>query len=118
MVTEKKMTKCINIVSILTILLEGIFLFGIQMGMPNFVDLCRKNGIYQELCSNSNETTTVGCVEQNKVYSNLSTIVTVAQNASVLVIGIIYDRYGTCLSRILCILLVTTGSLLLAYGKR
>lgn len=64
--------------------LEGIFVFGIVSGLPNFFDLCRAHGIYADLCRKSNEAsnqsiTEVGCPEQSSTFSMLSTLAAVSQ---------------------------------------
>ena len=62
----------VNFVSVATVLLEGIFLFGIAMGVPNFVNLCRENGVYSHLCEKDGNVTKKGCQEQSVVFNKLS----------------------------------------------
>ena len=64
--------KVVNFVSVATVLLEGIFLFGIALGFPNFVNLCRENGVYSHVCKNDENTTKVGCPEQSAIFNRLS----------------------------------------------
>ena len=89
--------------------------------MPNFFDLCREAGIYAHLCESNeaitNVTSATGCPEQNAMFSTLSSLAGVAQNASVVLIGILYDRYGTLVTRAVTTLSITIGLVLIAFAK-
>ena len=109
--------KVINFVSIATVLLEGIFLFGIAMGIPNLVNLFRESGVYSHLCEKYGNITETGCQEQTVMFNKLSTLAGVAMNASAVLVGILYDRFGTFVARVFTTLLVTFG-LIIVFGLK
>ena len=71
-----------NVVSIATVLLEGVFLYGLPLGVPNLLDLMRDNGIFSEYCQEANATMSVQCTRQNTQLSALGTLATVTSNLS------------------------------------
>ena len=91
--------------------------------MPNFLDLCREDGIYLHLCkvnevtSNATVINATGCPEQNAMFSSLSSLAGVAQNVSVVLVGILYDRFGTLVTRVVTTLSITTGLVMVAFAK-
>ena len=99
---------------------KGLFLFGLLIGLPNFIDLCREAGIYAHLCefNDAANVTTVksGCSEQSAMFSNLSALAGVAQNVAFVLVGIIYDRYGTLVTRVITTLSITLGLILVSFA--
>ena len=71
-----------NVVSIATVLLEGVFLYGLPLGVPNLLDLMRDNGIFSEYCQEANATMTIPCTRQNTQLSALGTLALVTSNLS------------------------------------
>ena len=76
--------------------------------MPNFIELCQKLGIYEQLCEN--EVNTTSCSAQEDHFARISILGMLAQNSGGVLIGIVYDRLGTAMSRLLCCLMMTIGS--------
>ena len=71
-----------NVVSIATVLLEGVFLYGLPLGVPNLLDLLRDNGIFSGNCLQANLTMSVPCTRQNTQLSALGTLAMVTSNLS------------------------------------
>ena len=78
--------------------------------MPNFIELCQKLGIYQNTCENGVNTTSSNCPEQEDHFARISILGMLAQNSGGVLIGIVYDRLGTAMSRLLCCLMMTIGT--------
>ena len=145
-----------NLLSVITIMVEGAFLFGIGIGIPNFIlgfQISIKLSCFSFLVWKTFSSEVFAdrwtflpisvrimrlVVVQNKIassgrvfkkfdwdtyrkrkrcLSNLSTVAFIAQNVSVLAIGIIYDKLGTFKSRVLSLLSINVGLLMLAFTE-
>ena len=76
--------------------------------MPNFIELCQKLGIYESSCEN--EVNATSCSVQEDHFARTSILGMLAQNSGGVLIGIVYDRLGTAMSRLLCCLMMTIGT--------
>ena len=85
--------------------------------MPNFLDLLRDNGIFSQDCGQANATmSSPPCTTQDTQLSALGTLAVVASNVSGVLIGVIYDRYGTMVTRLIISTSVIIGLLLVAFS--
>ena len=105
-----------DFVSIATLLFEGVFLYGTSIGLPNLLDLLRDNGIFSQYCQQANTTMAAPCLTQNTHLSTIGTLAVMTSNISGVIFGIIYDRYGTFVTRLVCSTSVITGLLMVFFS--
>ncbi|XP_061075976.1 equilibrative nucleobase transporter 1-like [Conger conger] len=99
-------------------LVESQFFTGVVLGWPSLVFILKASGYFSDQCENAtgpNGTQYMDCSKQNKLFSLVFTITVILQNLSLLN-GFFFDRFGTMASRLLAIILYTTGTLLIPFS--
>ncbi|XP_061076000.1 equilibrative nucleobase transporter 1-like [Conger conger] len=100
-------------------LVESLFFTGVVFGWPSLVFILKASGYFSDQCVNAtgpNGTQYMDCSKQNKLFSLVFTITVILQNFLSLLNGFFFDRFGTMASRLLAIILNTTGTLLIAFS--
>lgn len=120
--SEKSKWYWSNVISVMTMPIEGIFFFGVIMGWPNLAEIYKDLGVYEHVCDLSSNTTnvmnaTVNCPQRDLIFTTAGTLGSVAMNMATLPLGYIFDKYGTFWARSLCTSFMSVGLLLLAFTQ-
>ena len=110
--------------AIFSIPLEGLFFFGLIIGWSNLAEILKAEGVYAEVCQNGNLTS---CSERDEIFSAVGTLGSITMNFMVFPLGLIFDRYGSfitrwdflylssCNFRSICTALMSIGLLLIMF---
>ncbi|XP_061074776.1 equilibrative nucleobase transporter 1-like [Conger conger] len=100
-------------------LVECLFFTGVIYGWASLVFILKASGYFSDQCVNAtgpNGTQYMDCSKQNELFSLVFTITVILQNFLSFLNGFFFDRFGTMASRLLAIILYTTGTLLIAFS--
>ncbi|XP_061075101.1 equilibrative nucleobase transporter 1-like isoform X2 [Conger conger] len=100
-------------------LVECLCFTGVVYGWPSLVFILKASGYFRDQCVNAtgpNDTQYMDCSKQDELFSLVFTIAAFLQNFLSLLNGFFFDRFGTMTSRLLAIILYTTGTLLIAFS--
>ncbi|XP_062892803.1 equilibrative nucleobase transporter 1-like isoform X2 [Mobula hypostoma] len=101
--------------------IECLGFAGMLFGWPSLVIVLKKEEYFADLCppqntSNHSGLRNVSCVPQDERFTLIFTISDFLTNFLIFASGLLLDRYGIMLTRLLAILLFTTGTLLIAFS--
>merc|ERR1711908_19963 len=96
--------------------LQSFLTTGLIFGWPALVPLLAADGQYRERCSTANTTESETCTEQVIQYNFLFTASQAVFTISMIVHGLLLDRYGPRVESTLGTLLVAIGSCIVAFS--
>ncbi|XP_017287925.1 solute carrier family 43 member 3a isoform X2 [Kryptolebias marmoratus] len=96
-------------------MLECLCFAGVVFGYASLVFVLKDEGYFSELCHSN--TTNTECSSQDEQFSLVFTIASFLNNFLNLIVGFLFDRFGTLVTRLLGISLYTTGTLLVAFSS-
>ncbi|XP_061074780.1 equilibrative nucleobase transporter 1-like [Conger conger] len=100
-------------------LVECLCFTGVVFGWPSLVFILKDIGYFSDHCVNAtgpNATQNIDCSRQNELFSLDFTIAVFLQNFISLFNGFFFDYFGTLASRLLGIILYTSGTLMIAFS--
>ena len=98
--SEKKNNKFLSYAAIFTMPIEGIFFFGIAVGWPNLAEILKAQGVYANVCETETKNTTmVNCPTRDEFFTAVGTVGSITMNSMVFPLGLIFDRYGSFITR-------------------
>ncbi|XP_061076569.1 equilibrative nucleobase transporter 1-like [Conger conger] len=100
-------------------LVECLCFTGVVFGWPSLVFILKDIGYFSDHCVNAtgpNATQNIDCSRQDELFSLDFTIAVFHQNFICLFNGFFFDRFGTLASRLLGIILYTSGTLMIAFS--
>ncbi|XP_034544451.1 solute carrier family 43 member 3-like [Notolabrus celidotus] len=100
--------------TLLTGMLECLCFAGLVFGFASLVFVLKADGYFSELCVSSQDTNSTDCSIQDEQFSLIFTIASFLNNFINLLVGYLFDRFGTLVTRVLGISLYTTGTILVA----
>ena len=101
--TETRLNKFLSYVSISTMAIEGIFFFGIAVGWPNLAEILKAQGVFAATCeTNDVNSTLFNCPERDELFTAGGTLGSITMNSMVFPLGLIFDRYGSFITRYFC----------------
>uniref|UniRef100_UPI0037E9A25A equilibrative nucleobase transporter 1-like n=1 Tax=Semicossyphus pulcher TaxID=241346 RepID=UPI0037E9A25A len=98
-------------------ILECLCFAGLVFGFTSLVFVLKKDGYFSALCVSGTGTNSTDCSRQDEQFSLIFTIASFLNNFVNLIIGYVFDRFGTLVTRLLGISLYTTGTLLVAFSS-
>ncbi|XP_048826564.1 solute carrier family 43 member 3b [Brienomyrus brachyistius] len=101
-------------------LLECLCFAGIIFGWASLVFVLKAEGYFGNLCTNGtavNSSESVECNSQDDKFSLVFTIASFLNNFLLFPNGFFFDRFGTMATRLLAIVLYTTGVLMVAFSS-
>ncbi|XP_072132686.1 equilibrative nucleobase transporter 1-like [Mobula birostris] len=103
--------------------IECLGFAGTIVGWPSLVIVLKKEEYFTDLCPPQNTSNlsglrngTVSCVPQDERFALIFTIGDFVMNFVTFASGLLLDRYGIMVTRLLAILLFTAGTLLIAFS--
>nr|XP_057930584.1 solute carrier family 43 member 3a [Doryrhamphus excisus] len=121
MESRKSGTKTLYMMTLLSGLLECMFFAGIVFGFASLVFVLKEEGYFAHRCTGSpgtNRTDTVqDCGGQDEKFALVFTIASFLNNFMVLFSGIVFDRFGTLVTRLLAISIYSIGTVLVAFSN-
>ena len=78
--------------------LEGLLFVGLIIGWPNLAEILKAEGVYAEVCQTGNQSS-VNCAERDEIFSAVGTLGRITMNFMVFPLGLLFDRYGTFITR-------------------
>ncbi|XP_061076306.1 equilibrative nucleobase transporter 1-like isoform X3 [Conger conger] len=100
-------------------LVECLFFTGVIYGWASVVFILKDSGYFSDQCVDAtgpNGTQYMDCSKQDELFSLVFTIAAFLQSGLSLLNGFFFDHFGTMASRLLAIILYTTGTLLIAFS--
>ncbi|XP_054636069.1 solute carrier family 43 member 3a [Dunckerocampus dactyliophorus] len=117
----KRSTKVLYVMTLLSGLLECMFFAGIVFGFASLVFVLKEEGYFSQLCSSSPGTNWTDIVQdcsgQDEKFALVFTIASFLNNFMVLFSGIVFDRFGTLVTRLLAINIYCIGTVLVAVSN-
>ncbi|KAJ8343139.1 hypothetical protein AAFF_G00248440, partial [Aldrovandia affinis] len=107
-------------VTLLSGLVECLFFAGIAFGWASLAVILKREGYFSDLCINTtgaNSSVYTDCSGQDEQLSLVFTIASMMSRFITLPNGFFFDHFGTMTTRILAILVFTTGGLLFAFSS-
>lgn len=100
-------------------LLECLCFAGIVFGWASLMFVLKSDGYFSDLCVNVTNTSgeSSDCSPQDENFSLVFTVASFMNNFLTLPNGFFYDHFGTMATRLLAIILYTTGTLLVALSN-
>ncbi|XP_072554060.1 equilibrative nucleobase transporter 1 isoform X2 [Paramormyrops kingsleyae] len=101
-------------------LLECLCFAGIVFGWASLVFLLKAESYFGNLCTNGtavNSSESADCSHQDDQLSLIFTIASFLNNFLLLPSGFFFDRFGTMATRLLAVILYTTGVLMVAFSS-
>ncbi|XP_038146461.1 solute carrier family 43 member 3a [Cyprinodon tularosa] len=102
-------------------MLECLGFAGVVFGYASLVFVLKEDRYFSELCNNDTDSNSTlietDCSRQDEQFSLIFTIASFLNNFLSLINGFLFDRFGTMVTRLLAILLYTTGTLLVAFSS-
>ena len=97
-VPSRKYNKFFTYAAIFSMPIEGIFFFGLIIGWPNLAEILKSENVYAEVCETGNSTL-INCPVRDEIFASVGTLGSVTMNLMVFPLGIIFDRYGSFITR-------------------
>ncbi|CAJ1052954.1 solute carrier family 43 member 3-like [Xyrichtys novacula] len=98
-------------------MVECLGFAGLVFGFASLVFVLKADGYFSDLCVSHPGTNTTDCSRQDEQFSLIFTIASFLNNFINLLVGYLFDRFGTMVTRLLGISLHTTGTLLVAFSS-
>lgn len=100
--------------TLVTGMLECLCFAGLVFGFASLVFVLKADGYFSDLCVSSLRSNSTDCSRQDQQFSLIFTIASFLNNFINIIVGYVFDRFGTLVTRLLGISLYTTGTLLVA----